>query len=127
MVLWKRSAYAAVETIPSAEKAEWDGKVQSINPSTYFDIAQHKSLKLRSGLVLKATNSKATHSAAAAGHKGTAAVENEAARSGTTNRATPQAAERADIEERAIIVAIARQGKFKWRGKSACCIIWDPA
>ncbi len=28
----KSTAYAAVETIPSAEKAEWDGKVQNVNP-----------------------------------------------------------------------------------------------
>ena len=48
---------AADETIPSAEKAQRDGKVQSVNLSSYFDVAQYKPLKLCSELVLNATNS----------------------------------------------------------------------
>ena len=67
-----------IKTIPSAEKAEWYGEVKSVNPSAYFDLAQYKPQKLRSGLILKAANREAACSVAAA-HAGTAAAEAEAA------------------------------------------------
>ena len=63
---------AAVKTIPSAEKAEWHGKVKSVSPSTHFD----KLSGVSSGLILKATNSKAVCSEVAV-NAGTEALEVE--------------------------------------------------
>ena len=60
-------------------------------------------------------------------HAGTAAAEGEAARTGTTNRTAPVAAAGTDIVERTnAVVADARHGQLKRRGKGTGTIITAP-
>jgi hypothetical protein len=83
-------------------------------------------LKLRSGLVLKATN-RAPASPDEVAKDGTAAIEVEFASSRDGNCTAPIAAVGTDTAERTIgDVAGARHGQFKRRGKSPCSIITAP-
>jgi hypothetical protein len=82
-------------------------------------------LKLRSGLVLKATN-RAPASPDEVAKDGTA-IEVEVASSRAANCTAPIAAEGTDTAERTTAeVAEARHGQFKRRGKSPCSIITAP-
>lgn len=69
-------------------------------------------LRLRSALILEATDRKPERSIAG-DHEGVAAVEDEDARKGAANRTRPVVAEATDIIERPIAVtAEARHGEF---------------
>lgn len=67
--------------------------------------------------ILNATNRHAVCTLVG-GHVGIAAKEVQVLRIGATNRTTPIGAAGTDIEGKITVVAEARHGQFKWRGKS---------
>ena len=93
--------------MPSAEKAEWHGKVSN------YQINQKY-------LILNATYRDSVRPVVAV-HVGIAAVEVQAPRVGTTYGTRPIVAAATHIAERTIAVAaVACHGQFKRRAKSPC-------
>ena len=96
------------------------------NQSNISKCLPSTPLKLRSGLVLKATYRGPARSTEVV-HNGIAAREAEEAGIRAENCTVPIAAEGTDTAERTTAVAAeARHGQFKRRGKSPCSIITAP-